>query len=150
MVYRLYNADNELLYVGTTNNLERRMQSHRYDKPWWPNVADIQTETFASAVEAVEAERAQIKSLEPKHNVIHHGSYPENRQPCMSTPISGKKLGRARVNAILSHRELAIRAGLSPTTVLKLENAEISTPHPRTIRKLADALAIDARELLED
>jgi transcriptional regulator with XRE-family HTH domain len=64
--------------------------------------------------------------------------------------LVGAKLRKAREAHILSHRELAIRAGLSPTTVLKLENAEISTPHPRTIRKLAAALEIDARDLLED
>jgi len=64
--------------------------------------------------------------------------------------LSGKKLRRAREAQILSHRELAIKAGLSPTTVLKLENADVSTPHPRTIRKLVDALGVDARELLED
>jgi transcriptional regulator with XRE-family HTH domain len=64
--------------------------------------------------------------------------------------LVGAKLRQARETKILSHRELAIKAGLSPTTVLKLENAEISTPHPRTIRKLADALEIDARDLLED
>jgi transcriptional regulator with XRE-family HTH domain len=57
---------------------------------------------------------------------------------------------KARESQILSHRELAIRAELSPTTVLKLENSEISTPHARTIRKLASALEVDARDLLED
>jgi transcriptional regulator with XRE-family HTH domain len=63
--------------------------------------------------------------------------------------LVGDKLRKAREDKILSHRELALRAELSPTTVLKLENAEVSTPHPRTIRKLAAALEIDARELLE-
>ena len=64
--------------------------------------------------------------------------------------LIGSKLRKAREDKILSHRELAIRAELSPTTVLKLENAEVSTPHARTIRKLAAALEVDARDLLED
>jgi transcriptional regulator with XRE-family HTH domain len=41
-------------------------------------------------------------------------------------------------------------AELSPTTVLKLENAETSTPHPRTIRKLATALDVDPHELFRE
>jgi transcriptional regulator with XRE-family HTH domain len=64
--------------------------------------------------------------------------------------LNGEKLRKARENALLSHRELAIRAGLSPTTVLKLENAGVSTPHARTIRKLVAALEVEPRELLED
>jgi len=64
--------------------------------------------------------------------------------------VVGQKLKKAREAKILSHRELALAAGLSPTTVLKLENAEESTPHPRTIRKLAEALGVDARELLAE
>jgi transcriptional regulator with XRE-family HTH domain len=64
--------------------------------------------------------------------------------------LDGEKLRKARENALLSHRELAIKAGLSPTTVLKLENAGISTPHVRTIRKLVAALEVEPRELLED
>lgn len=64
--------------------------------------------------------------------------------------LVGEKLRRAREAKILSHRELAILAGLSPTTVIKLETGGVSTPHAKTIRKLASALEIDARELLED
>jgi transcriptional regulator with XRE-family HTH domain len=51
---------------------------------------------------------------------------------------------------ILSVGELAIRARLSPTTVLKLEARRNLRPAPQTIRKLADAFDMDARELLED
>jgi transcriptional regulator with XRE-family HTH domain len=64
--------------------------------------------------------------------------------------VVGAKLRRLREERILSHRELALKANLSPTTVLKLENAEKSKPHPRTIRKLAEALDIDPRELLAE
>ena len=64
--------------------------------------------------------------------------------------LDGEKLRKARENALLSHRELAIKAGLSPTTVLKLENAGTSTPHAQTIRKLVAALEVEPRELLED
>ena len=49
---------------------------------------------------------------------------------------------------LLSQRELAKRAGLSPTTILKLESGRVDEPHPRTIRKLADALEVDPDELI--
>jgi transcriptional regulator with XRE-family HTH domain len=62
--------------------------------------------------------------------------------------ISGDRLRKVRDERLLSQRELAERAGLSPTTILKLETARVDEPHPRTIRKLADALEVDPDELL--
>jgi transcriptional regulator with XRE-family HTH domain len=62
--------------------------------------------------------------------------------------ISGEKLRRVRDERLLSQRELAERAGLSPTTILKLEADRVEDPHPRTVRKLAKALDVAPRELL--
>ena len=63
--------------------------------------------------------------------------------------ISGEKLRRVRDKRLLSQRELAEKAGLSPTTILKLETGKVDDPHPRTIRKLARALEVDPSELVE-
>ena len=62
--------------------------------------------------------------------------------------ISGDRLRKVRDRRLLSQRELAERAGLSPTTILKLESGRVVDPHPRTIRKLADALEVDPAELI--
>jgi transcriptional regulator with XRE-family HTH domain len=64
--------------------------------------------------------------------------------------ISGEKLRRVRDECLLSQRELAEKAGLSPTTILKLEADRVDDPHPRTVRKLAQALEVDPAELVED
>jgi transcriptional regulator with XRE-family HTH domain len=63
--------------------------------------------------------------------------------------ISGEKLREVRDRRLLSQRELAERAGLSPTTILKLEADRVEEPHPRTVRKLAEALGVDPAELAE-
>jgi transcriptional regulator with XRE-family HTH domain len=64
--------------------------------------------------------------------------------------ISGEKLRRVRDERLLSQRELAEKAGLSPTTILKLEADRVDDPHPRTVRKHAQALEVDPAELVED
>lgn len=64
--------------------------------------------------------------------------------------ISGEKLKEVRDRRLLSQRELAKKAGLSPTTILKLEDDRVKEPHPRTVRKLAQALEVDPAELVED
>jgi transcriptional regulator with XRE-family HTH domain len=63
--------------------------------------------------------------------------------------ISGEKLREVRDRRLLSQRELAEKAGLSPTTILKLEAERVAEPHPRTVRKLAQALEVDPAELVE-
>lgn len=63
--------------------------------------------------------------------------------------ISGEKLREVRDRRLLSQRELAERAGLSPTTILKLEADRVEEPHPRTVRKLAEGLGVDPAELVE-
>jgi transcriptional regulator with XRE-family HTH domain len=62
--------------------------------------------------------------------------------------ISRDRLRKVRDMRLLSQRELAERAGLSPTTILKLESGRVDEPHPRTIRKLADAPEVDPEELV--
>ena len=51
-----------------------------------------------------------------------------------------------RQRKLLSQRELAQQAGVSETTIVKLELG-VTRPHPRTLRKIADALGISAEEM---
>jgi len=62
--------------------------------------------------------------------------------------IDREKLRQLREERFLSHRELAMAAGVSPTTVLTLEQRDDIEPQRRTIRKLAKALNIEPTELL--
>jgi len=59
----------------------------------------------------------------------------------------GTRLRELREERFLSHRELAQKAGVSPTTVLNIENSERDTQR-RTVRKLAAALGVEPKELL--
>ena len=63
--------------------------------------------------------------------------------------LDGEKLRALREERFLSHRELAKLAGVSPTTVLNLETNPETVAQRRTVRKLAEALGLDPRELLE-
>jgi transcriptional regulator with XRE-family HTH domain len=62
--------------------------------------------------------------------------------------IDGEKLRMLRERRFLSHRDLAKRAGVSPTTVLNLETGKVEAQR-RTVRKLAQALEVDPAELVE-
>jgi transcriptional regulator with XRE-family HTH domain len=64
--------------------------------------------------------------------------------------LDGEKLRALREERFLSHRELAKLAGVSPTTVLNLETNPETMAQRRTVRKLANALGLEPRDLLED
>jgi len=53
-----------------------------------------------------------------------------------------------RLRKLLSQRELAERAGVSETTIVKLELGA-TRPHPSTLRKIAAALGIEAEEMAQ-
>jgi len=51
----------------------------------------------------------------------------------------------------LTQRQLAVRAGISQTTVVTIERQKrLSRFHPATLTRLAAALEVDPEELLED
>src|SRR3982750_1592198 len=60
----------------------------------------------------------------------------------------GELIRRLRGRIELTQEELAEKAGVSPTTVVRLERGEIRQPRAGTLKKLAGALGIDAGELL--
>ena len=57
-------------------------------------------------------------------------------------------LRQARARSVLSVRELADRAGVAPATVYQVEHQR-TRPHPRTIRRLSQALGVEAMEVVE-
>src|SRR5215472_14618380 len=59
-LYRFYDHNQDLLYVGITVNPERRFQEHRCTKAWWESVADIKIENYPNGLELRRAERAAI------------------------------------------------------------------------------------------
>jgi excinuclease UvrABC nuclease subunit len=61
--------DDEPLYIGTTDNVHRRLTQHRRNKHWWPEVAVITVTTFATPTLARIAESERIYRSVPKYNV---------------------------------------------------------------------------------
>lgn len=59
------------------------------------------------------------------------------------------KLKTARVLKGLSIAQLAERAAVAQRTILLLEHGGTDTPRPNTVRKLAEALEVDPREVDE-
>lgn len=72
MLYRFYDADDVLLYVGITMNPSQRWATHREEKAWWFDVATVRTQIFDTREDVLEAERNAIQVERPLHNVVHN------------------------------------------------------------------------------
>lgn len=68
-LYRIYDANDGLLYIGASGHLGPRLNNHRLHKPWWPEVDRILAVMVGPEHEALAAERAAIRAEMPRYNV---------------------------------------------------------------------------------
>lgn len=70
VVYALRDADRNVLYVGQTGDLTRRLRAHRARSSWFPAVASFEVvSTAPDRRTALYEERRLIGALSPRHNV---------------------------------------------------------------------------------
>lgn len=69
-VYRCFDQDGELLYVGATSNYDERVKE--YDRR--PEVAFIDRDEYPARAEAFAAERDAIRELRPPWNAQSKGA----------------------------------------------------------------------------
>lgn len=72
-VYRCYEADGGLLYVGCTQDVDRRLSEHRRVQFWAPRIARVEVVSYPSAVEALAAEKTAILTEQPRFNRQYYG-----------------------------------------------------------------------------
>lgn len=70
-VYRCYDADGVLLYVGCTVDLAARRQAHAAQSWWFPQVDTYRATIYPSRNRALDVEAAAIASEHPLWNVRH-------------------------------------------------------------------------------
>ena len=69
-VYRCFDADGRLIYVGSTTDLFGRLASHRATSWWSPTVAKVTSKVYPNGVEARAIERAIIADEIPRWNKV--------------------------------------------------------------------------------
>ena len=77
-VYRLYDSEGALLYIGSSFDPEKRCEAHR-STPWWREVGQRTEEWFPNRSLAYAAETKAIRREKPKHNVACTTEYNARR-----------------------------------------------------------------------
>lgn len=67
-VYRLFDAQGQLLYIGTTADPQERWAQHGRERLWWSSVVRATVEWYDTRTEALAVEREAIRSECPLHN----------------------------------------------------------------------------------
>lgn len=68
-LYRHFNKDGELLYVGISNNHINRLNQHKSASSWFEDISRVEIEHFETRGEALNAETKAIQEEKPKHNI---------------------------------------------------------------------------------
>lgn len=70
-LYRYFDADGRLLYVGISLSAVARAVQHKNSSHWWSSAVTMTKQTFDTRDEALAAERDAIRAERPFHNKIH-------------------------------------------------------------------------------
>ena len=75
-LYRHYDGNNNLLYVGITNDLTRRTREHRAYSRWIKLSVSITSTSFDDRDDCYSAEERAIKNENPIFNIAFNNNYP--------------------------------------------------------------------------
>lgn len=149
-LYRMFDAADALLYVGICAQ-PRRLDQHRKDKGWWPDVARISIEHFEERADARAAERQAIVNEAPLFNVQHRPSLRTMDVGTVEPPEAeiGRRLRALREDKGWSRETLGRKSDTAPLTILRAE-VHGSDPAGSTLLAWATALDVTVSELVGD
>lgn len=81
VLYRMYDQDGGLVYVGISVSLPARLIQHRQSQPWWSDITSISVQHFPTIREARDAERVAIAEERPRYNVRDSPCPPSGGSP---------------------------------------------------------------------
>lgn len=70
-LYRHFDADGTLLYVGISLGVMHRLAQHMSGSPWTAEIARVEVMRFETRAEALRVEREAIQIEKPRHNIVH-------------------------------------------------------------------------------
>jgi len=93
-LYRYFDADGKLLYVGISLSALNRAIQHKSSAGWWSQQRTMTRETHPTRSAAEEAERRAIATEKPIHNIVHNRHRAEVAPPRLIAPTNNRLIGK--------------------------------------------------------
>lgn len=139
-LYRFYDADGALLYVGITYDIGIRFHNHSRKKEWWPAATDLTVKWYETRDLAMAAEREAIKTESPVWNIQH--ARPQLIAMLDTDPLAGMacEVFTAVCNDLNAVEDPAKRIRLTTEALeaAKEFNAEVSQLRQAAAKELKD------------
>ena len=139
-LYRHFDADGRLLYVGVALGAIARLQQHSAASSWARGIARIEMQHFPTRSAAIAAETRAIREESPAHNVV-------GRAVNLNTSEIGKRFLEARVAAGMTQSDVSRICDVTRVSVSHYENGR-NAPEVRVLALFAKATGVTTDYLL--
>jgi hypothetical protein len=104
-LYRHYDAQGRLLYVGISLSALVRLSGHRGTSAWFDDVARVDIEMHPSRAAALKAEAAAIRDEGPMHNrMLNRPQYPKG-EPASQGARKAEERKKKRASGLVRMEE---------------------------------------------
>lgn len=110
-LYRMFDQNGDLIYVGITCNPPARIKQHSKEKEWFSEVTHITLEPFRTRHELEEAEKHAIRTERPKYNVMHNQQLMQTIPKESGTECKGDPFSELNRRLTILENELRLLAG---------------------------------------
>jgi predicted GIY-YIG superfamily endonuclease len=128
-VYRYYDAEGRLIYVGVTSRGPQRQAQHAITAEWWPHVRAQDVEHYDNRETALRREKWLIERHRPPFNRQHNPAHEERKARYLAKLTSAKApCGHCYGCQLAASADPDDRASSDATCRLLLELAEDEEP----------------------
>jgi len=100
-LYRFWDKNNTLLYIGISNNFLGRIRQHTHTADWFQQAHNVTIEHYNSRAEVEQAEVKAIKAELPLYNKTHNPIYESHVQHWRKIKNSSKKVENLTQHSLL-------------------------------------------------
>jgi len=86
-LYRHYDVNGVLLYVGISFCAVLRLSAHRKESGWYGEIVRVEIERFPTRYAVLVAERKAIRAENPRHNIKYNSPVPERSDIGLATDL---------------------------------------------------------------
>lgn len=135
-LYRHFDADGRLLYVGISLSPTYRLRQHHDCSAWFQSIANVTVEWFPDRSAAMAAERQAIKAESPEFNVVHKFTAKDALREKAEESCAELTRKVTRFSASYRAAQAAVVVGI-PSSHMKLALAAGDLPYYTTPRHVA-------------